>query len=164
MVKMTRLTFCLIHWIFHWAGYQFEKQCVSLLPCPVGWPACPCLQNVTRCRLGQYCFVKTKGSILRRKNGQGFEEYEEVKENKVRQSNFLWFIKSVQLLSRVWLFGTRWPAGCQASVSVTNSRGLLKLISIRSVMPSNHFILCRPLLLCLQSRLWEADILEYNHC
>jgi len=108
MVKMTRLTFCLIHWIFYWAGCQFEKQCISLLPCPVGGPACPCLQEVTWCRLGQYCFVKTKGSILRRKNGQGFEEYEEVKEKKVRQSNFLWFIKSVQLLSRVWLL---WLSG-----------------------------------------------------
>ena len=60
---------------------------------------------------------------------------------------------SVQWLSRVWLFGTPWPAGRWASVSITNSRGLLKLMSIESVMPSNHLILCRPLLLCLQSRL-----------
>ena len=54
---------------------------------------------------------------------------------------------SVQWLSRVWLFGTPWPAGRWASVSITNSRGLLKLMSIESVMPSNHLILCRPLLL-----------------
>ena len=60
---------------------------------------------------------------------------------------------SVQWLSRVWLFGTPWPAGRWASVSITNSRGLLKLMSIESVMPSNHLSLCRPLLLCLQSRL-----------
>src|SRR5574337_1126645 len=59
---------------------------------------------------------------------------------------------SVQWLSRVWLFGTPWPAGRWASVSITNSRGLLKLMSIESVMPSNHLSLCRPLLLCLQSR------------
>ena len=71
---------------------------------------------------------------------------------------------SVQSLSRVWLFGTPWPEGRQASVSVTSSRGLLKLMSIESVMPSNHLILCHPVLLCLQSRLWEADILEYNYC
>src|SRR5574337_957150 len=54
---------------------------------------------------------------------------------------------SVQWLSRVCLFGTPWPAGRWASVSITNSRGLLKLMSIKSVMPSNHITLCRPLLL-----------------
>ena len=54
---------------------------------------------------------------------------------------------SVQLLSCVWLYVTPWTAACQASLSITNSRSLLKLMSIESVMPSNHFILCRPLLL-----------------
>ena len=53
----------------------------------------------------------------------------------------------VQLLSRVWLLVTPWTAAHQASVSITNSRSLLKLMSIESVMPSNHLILCRPLLL-----------------
>ena len=54
---------------------------------------------------------------------------------------------SVQLLSCVWLFATPWTAACQASLSVTNSQSLLKLMSIRSVMTSNHLIFCRPLLL-----------------
>ena len=54
---------------------------------------------------------------------------------------------SVQLLSRVRLFATLWTAARQASLSITNSRSLLKLMSIKSVMPSNHLILCRPLLL-----------------
>ena len=54
---------------------------------------------------------------------------------------------SVQSLSRVQLFATPWPAAHQASLSITNSRSLLKLMSIESVMPSNHLILCRPLLL-----------------
>ena len=54
---------------------------------------------------------------------------------------------SAQLLSRVWLFVTLWTAADQASLSITNSPGLLKLISIDTVMPSNHLILCRPLLL-----------------
>ena len=54
---------------------------------------------------------------------------------------------SVQSLSRVQLFATPWTAACQASLSITNSRSLLKLMSIESVMPSNDFILCRPLLL-----------------
>ena len=54
---------------------------------------------------------------------------------------------SVQLLSRVWLFVTPWIAARQASLSITNSRSSLKLMSIESVMPSSHLILCRPLLL-----------------
>ena len=53
---------------------------------------------------------------------------------------------SVQLLSHVWFFATPWIAAHQASLSITNSRSLLKLTSIESVMPSNHFILCHPLL------------------
>ena len=54
---------------------------------------------------------------------------------------------SVQWLSRVRLFATPWTAACQASLSITNSQSLLKLMSIQLVMPSNHLILCRPLLL-----------------
>ena len=54
---------------------------------------------------------------------------------------------SVQSLSRVWLFATPWMAACQASLSITNSLSSLRLSSIESVMPSNHLILCRPLLL-----------------
>ena len=54
---------------------------------------------------------------------------------------------SVQSLSRVRLSVTPWTAACQASLSITNSRSLLKLMSIESVMPSSHLILCHPLLL-----------------
>ena len=54
---------------------------------------------------------------------------------------------SAQSFSRVWLFATPWTAARQASLSITNSRSLPKLMSIESVMPSNHLILCRPLLL-----------------
>ena len=53
---------------------------------------------------------------------------------------------SVQLLSCVWLFATSWTAVHQASLSITNSQILLKFMSIKSVMPSNHLILCHPLL------------------
>ena len=56
-------------------------------------------------------------------------------------------IQSVQSLSRVQLFETPWTAARQASLSITNSRSLLKLMSIESMMPSNHLILCCPLLL-----------------
>ena len=54
---------------------------------------------------------------------------------------------SVQSLSRVQLFATPWTAACQASLPITNSRSSLRLTSIKSVMPSSHLILCRPLLL-----------------
>ena len=54
---------------------------------------------------------------------------------------------SVQSLSRVWLFATPWTAAWQASLSITNSQSLLKLMSIESVMSSDHLILCHPLLL-----------------
>ena len=53
---------------------------------------------------------------------------------------------SVQSLSHVQLYATPWTEACQASLSITNSQSLLKLTSIKSVMPSNHLILCRPLL------------------
>ena len=55
--------------------------------------------------------------------------------------------QTVQPLSHVRLFVTPWTAACQASLSITNSQSLLKLMSIASVMPSNHLILCRPLFL-----------------
>ena len=60
---------------------------------------------------------------------------------------------SVQSLSSVWLFATPWTTAHQASLSITNSRSLPKLMSIESVMPSNYLILCCPLLLssCPQS-------------
>ena len=54
---------------------------------------------------------------------------------------------SVQLLSHIWLFASPWSAVHQASLSITNSQSLLKLMSIESVMPSNRLILCHPLLL-----------------
>ena len=53
------------------------------------------------------------------------------------------------MLSCVRLFATPWTAACQASLSITSSQSLLKLMSIESVMPSNHFILCHPILLTL---------------
>ena len=56
-------------------------------------------------------------------------------------------ISSVQSLSRVWLFATPWTAAPQASLSITNSWSLPRLVSIESVMPSSHLILCRSLLL-----------------
>ena len=63
--------------------------------------------------------------------------------------SFQWLhdVSSVELLSRVRLFVTPWTAACQASLFITNSQSSPKLMSIESVMPSSHLVLCRPLLL-----------------
>ena len=66
----------------------------------------------------------------------------------INSSWFLWVVVVVvQSVSHIWLSVTPWTAACQASLSFTISQSLLKLKSIESVMPSNHLILCHPLLL-----------------
>ena len=72
-----------------------------------------------------------------------------LKRNTPTSNWILWMIEfsSVQLLSRVWLFATPWTVARQASLSITNSWSPPKPMSIESVMPSNHLILCRLLLL-----------------
>ena len=77
-----------------------------------------------------------------------FEIFPEVLCNFFVSNNcFCWHqFSSVQSLSRVRLFVTPWTAAHQASLSITNSQSLLKLMSIEMVMPSNHLILCHPLL------------------
>ena len=67
-----------------------------------------------------------------------------------------WLFSSVQLLSRVWLFATPWTTACQASLSITNSRSPHKPMSIESVMPSNHLIICHPLLLPQSFLAWGS--------
>ena len=62
-------------------------------------------------------------------------------------TTYIWNLSSAQLLSHVRLFVTTWTAAHQASLSITNSQSLLKLMSTKSVMPSNYLILCLPLLL-----------------
>ena len=64
----------------------------------------------------------------------------------ILSTSFGYQFSSVESLSRVRLFATPWTAAHQASLSITNSRSLLKLMCIKSVMPSSHLILCRPLL------------------
>ena len=67
---------------------------------------------------------------------------------KFRVKNVTWiYFSSVQLLRRVWLFATQWTTSCQVSLSITNSQGVPKFMSIESVMPSNHLILHHSLLL-----------------
>ena len=80
---------------------------------------------------------------------RGSGKAEEFKSLPIILSHLLYKIQisSVQLLSCVQLFATPWTAARQTSLSITNSQSLLKLTSIKSVMPSNHLVLCCPLLL-----------------
>ena len=71
---------------------------------------------------------------------------EEKREPREKPIN-LWEVQSVHLLSHVWLFVTPWTAACQASLSITNTWSLPKLVPIKLVMTSNHLILSCPLLL-----------------
>ena len=72
-------------------------------------------------------------------------EVDQIHSNKIKSIKLKF--SSVQSLSHVWLFAIPWTAARQASLSITNSWSLPKLMSIELVMPSNHLILCRPLLL-----------------
>ena len=65
---------------------------------------------------------------------------------KKNKTSWAHHFSSVQSLSLVWLFAAPWTAACQASLSITNSWSLLRLMSFESVMPSNHLIPCPPLL------------------
>ena len=82
------------------------------------------------------------GSLGQEKSGERMED-------PAISSDWTTRFSSVQLLSCVCLFATLWTAAHQASLSITNSQSLPKLMSIESVMSSNHLILCRPLLLLL---------------
>ena len=75
----------------------------------------------------------------------------QIHKNDLVQVGPKWCISSVQSLSHVQLFVTPWTAAHQASLSITNSQSLLKLMSIELGMPSNHLTLCRPLSSRLQS-------------
>ena len=88
-------------------------------------------------------FIKWIDERIQRKP---FQNKNETQRNKQGRLILLEF-SSVQSLSQVKLFATQWTAGCQASLSITSSRSLCKLMSIELVMPFNHLILCCPLLL-----------------
>ena len=107
---------------------------------------CPCLENP---RDGGACWAAVYGVT------QSRTRLKWLSSSSSRNNDWvaLWLSKlliytfnSVQF-SCAWLFATPWTAACQASLSITNSQSLLKLMSIESVMPSNHLILCCPLFL-----------------
>ena len=104
------------------------------------------------CYVKSSCFLcKTlKGTSLRTSWLGGKSKDTSLKYLSLFGISFYWCLGLsviVQLPSCVWLFATPWTAARQASLSLTISWSLLKLMSIESVMPSNHLILCRPLLL-----------------
>ena len=108
------------------------------------------------CNMGHlilvFCPLTGKRTSL--ETSQGYQNFyisegkkEQEKDKRGNSHDDMVQFSSVQSLSRVQLFATSWIAARQASLSVTNSRSLLKPTSIELVMPSNHLILCRPILL-----------------
>ena len=83
-------------------------------------------------------FLLCYQTVLKQEDSQAFISYLHLWDN---------LVLTVQSLSHVRLFATPWTTARQASLSITNSQSLLKLMSIESMMPSNHLILCRPLFL-----------------
>ena len=101
------------------------------------WPKCPLSPLLLHCHTGvslPACKYYLMGSCLWSLD-QGREDSGLVTDQ----------FSSVQSLIHVWLFASKWTAACQATLSITSSQGLLKLMSFESVMPSNHLILCHPL-------------------
>ena len=96
---------------------------------------------------GEHCLQV--GTLLNVINSRGFRTLRPgmVSGWLPEMQSFIHLFTVVQLFSHVWLFETLWTAACQASLPFTISQSLLKLMSIESVMPSNHNILCLPLLL-----------------
>ena len=115
--------------------------------CPRSWLSCHGIQIVGHFQ-GRLCsrlLMEHCPDLRVHVRGHGWKP---VRRQRSRLQTYYWFcFSSVQWLSRVRLFATPRTAARQASQSITNSQSLLKLMSIESVMPSNHLILCRPLLL-----------------
>ena len=102
------------------------------LPCPAPTPGV----YSNSCPFSWWCYPTTSSFVVPFSSHlQSFPEFSSVQ------------FSSVQSLSHLRLFATPWIAARQASLSITNSRSSLRLTSIESVMPSNHLILCHPLLL-----------------
>ena len=101
-------------------------------------------------RISHYRRIRREGKLGREKNEEKSLREKAYPLSLLRQpdSGRIYLeISSVQSLSRIRLFATQWTPARQASLSITNSRSLFKLMSIESVMPSNHLLLCHPLLL-----------------
>ena len=123
----------------------------------VNHSVCPTLCDPMDCRVCPWnspgkttevsCHSLLQGIFLTQSLNLGLPHCRQILQHLSHQGNPCNRISSVQSLSRVQLFVTPWTAAHQASLSITNSQSLPKLMSIESVMPSNHLILYRPLLL-----------------
>ena len=115
-------------------GQSCHRQKIVTFMCTGSIQSCPTLCNPVDCGLSGFSVTGILQARMLEHIGQYSLPY---------PSQF----SSVQLLSHVWLFLITWTIARQASLSITNSWNLPKLMSIESVMPSNHLILCPPLLL-----------------
>ena len=106
------------------------------------------MQKTKKRHLEEKVMAKVSVCIKKPRNREFFNgEKNYQRNNSKKKKNSEQILQLVQSLSHVWLLETPWTAACQASLSINNSRNLLKLMSIELVMTSRHLILCCPLLL-----------------
>jgi len=117
--------------IFHARGNRKEANIALLLSDKIDFKP----KIITRCKEGHYTMIM-----------RSISEEDVIIISIHGAPKYIQF-SSVQSLSRIWLFATPWIAAHQASLSITSSRSLPKFMSIESVMPSSHLILCHPFLL-----------------
>ena len=129
-----------------WSGEWHAHCCTDGIP---NYPQTCVLSSGHLLRIWPLLQVKQEPSGAREENKIPDLVYLYNSKN-LRCVQFIQF-SSVQLLSRVQLFASPWTVACQAYLSITNSQRLLKLMSIKLVMPSNHLILCCLFSSCLQS-------------
>ena len=141
LTAMEYSTECVYH-IYYWYIFSFQVFLLqSIIWLPLNMYSFPCLwvylQEFLEVELlsQKLCIVLTPITKLSYKEVVSIHTLSTIS------------VQSVQSISRIQLFATPWIAARQASLSITNSRSSLKLMSIKSVIPSSHLILCRPLLL-----------------
>ena len=125
-----------IHVNMQWSPAQFSFHIPSSEICISFSPLLPTLEQ-----------NKTAKKKKKKNKTQNYSETGKTETHRDSQSEGRCSVISVQLLTHVWLFVITWTTACQGSLSITSSQSLLKFMSIKSTMPSNHLILCRPLLL-----------------
>ena len=128
--------------------------CKGPFACNVTWTTKGWCQGIMSCLQlydnSGFCSMKNIFVVRPKKLLQvvtSWDSFTHKKQTLLITFSILYQFSSVQSLSPVWFFATPWIPARQASLSITNSRSSLRLMSIESVMPSSHLILCHPLLL-----------------
>ena len=147
--------------------------CKGPFACNVTWTTKGWCQGIMSCLQlydnSGFCSMKNIFVVRSKKLLQvvtSWDSFTHKKQTLLINFSILYQFSSVQSLSPVWFFSTPWIPARQASLSITNSRSSLRLMSIKSVMPSSHLILCHPLLLLPpippSIRVFSKKLLKYS--